>query len=243
MLNLCKNAAEASPPGSEVIVELGVARHLGRDWAEIAVLDRGPGIPDEVVRELGSFVTSSKPEGLGAGIGLAVVQQVVEEHAGVLEVEARPEEGTRVRVLLPLRDEPSAPAAPVTAPGASERPRVLIVEDESALARSMARIAESAGFEVRTAATLASARAIFEADSGWPDALVLDLILPDGRGLELFEAIRGREPAIPVLAVSGFAERETTLALARAGCELLVKPFGADQLERWLRALPFAVGG
>lgn len=227
IINLCRNAAQASPAGSAVDIEVGLARREGSEWGYLAVLDNGPGMPNEVVENLGQFQRSSKPDGLGAGIGLAVVKQVADEHGGLFIVEPRPEGGCRAAVLLPV--EPVARGEGVDDAGV--RPRVLIVEDEQSLARVMARRIQRLGGQSRAATSLQSAITAFDEAPEWPDLLLLDLTLPDGRGLELFRHARAARPSLPVLAVSGFAEREDLLELARADAAFLAKPFGAAELE------------
>jgi signal transduction histidine kinase len=96
VVNLVHNAAQASPPGSEVLVTVGE-----RDGqAEIHVRDRGAGMPPEVVARLGEPFFTTKER--GSGLGLGISRRVVQEHDGRLEVSSRVGEGTEVVVRLPV---------------------------------------------------------------------------------------------------------------------------------------------
>jgi signal transduction histidine kinase len=95
-LNLLLNAAEAMSEGGRAAVELGTAD--GR--AVVTVQDNGVGMPQDVLeRALEPFFTT---KAAGTGLGLAISQRIVLAHRGDLEIESRPQEGTRVRVSLPL---------------------------------------------------------------------------------------------------------------------------------------------
>jgi len=97
ILNLVANAIEATPPGGEVVVEV---RSLG-DHAEIAVRDKGRGMPAETVKRLGTPFFSTREEGTGLGVVLA--RSVVAQHGGSLRYDSEPGRGTTATVTLPAR--------------------------------------------------------------------------------------------------------------------------------------------
>jgi two-component system KDP operon response regulator KdpE len=114
-------------------------------------------------------------------------------------------------------------------------PRVLVVDDEPQIVRGLKIILRSAGYAVEAAETKAEALAALA--SRPPDALVLDLVLPDGRGVELCEEIR-RWSQLPILVLSAVGdEREKVRALDAGADDYVTKPFGTDELLARLRAL------
>jgi len=114
-------------------------------------------------------------------------------------------------------------------------PRVLVVDDEPQIVRGLKIILRSAGYTVETAETKAEAMAVLA--SRPPDALVLDLVLPDGRGVELCEDIR-RWSRLPILVLSAVGdEREKVRAFDAGADDYVTKPFGTDELLARLRAL------
>jgi signal transduction histidine kinase len=96
VVNLVRNAAQASPPGGEVDV---VVDEDGRGGAVIRVVDRGSGMAPDVVARLGEPFFTTKER--GSGLGLGISRRVVDEHGGQLEIRSTPGQGTEVVVTLP----------------------------------------------------------------------------------------------------------------------------------------------
>jgi two-component system, NtrC family, sensor histidine kinase HydH len=95
LLNLVANAVEATPPGGEVVVEVGPAG----DAAEIEIRDTGRGMAPDVLRRIGTPFFTTRDDGTGLGVVLA--RSVIAQHGGALRYESEPGHGTRVRVTLP----------------------------------------------------------------------------------------------------------------------------------------------
>jgi two-component system, OmpR family, KDP operon response regulator KdpE len=114
-------------------------------------------------------------------------------------------------------------------------PRVLVVDDEPQIVRGLKILLRSAGYAVEAAET--KEEALVELVSRPPDALVLDLVLPDGRGVEICEEVR-RWSRLPILVLSAVGdEREKVRALDAGADDYVTKPFGTDELLARLRAL------
>jgi two-component system KDP operon response regulator KdpE len=114
-------------------------------------------------------------------------------------------------------------------------PRVLVVDDERHIVRALKIILRSAGYAVESAETKADALASLAAHP--PDALVLDLVLPDGQGVEICEDVR-RWSRLPILVLSAVGdEREKVRALDAGADDYVTKPFGTDELLARLRAV------
>jgi two-component system KDP operon response regulator KdpE len=114
-------------------------------------------------------------------------------------------------------------------------PRVLVVDDEPHIVRGLKVILQSAGYTVESAASKAEALAVLSTRP--PDAMVLDLVLPDGRGVEICEEVRRWSP-LPVVVLSAVGdEREKVRALDAGADDYVTKPFGTDELLARLRAV------
>jgi DNA-binding response OmpR family regulator len=106
--------------------------------------------------------------------------------------------------------------------------RVLVVEDDPAVARVVELALRQAGHEVRLARTFAEGERALEEPF---DALVLDLNLPGGNGLDLLRRLSGREGAPAVLVLSGLKQERTVLEALRLGArDYLTKPFSPKEL-------------
>jgi two-component system KDP operon response regulator KdpE len=118
--------------------------------------------------------------------------------------------------------------------------RVLVVDDEPQILRGLRVILRNAGFHVETADTVAGALDAVAVRP--PDAVVLDLVLPDGSGVDVVHDLR-RWTALPILVLSAVGdEREKVRALDAGADDYVTKPFGAEELTARLRALLRRVG-
>ena len=112
---------------------------------------------------------------------------------------------------------------------------MLVVDDEPQIVRGLKIILRSAGYSVEAAETKADALALLA--SRPPDALVLDLVLPDGEGVEVCREVR-RWSGLPILVLSAVGdEREKVRALDAGADDYVTKPFGTDELLARLRAV------
>jgi two-component system, OmpR family, KDP operon response regulator KdpE len=117
----------------------------------------------------------------------------------------------------------------------SPGPRVLVVDDEPQIVRGLTIILRNAGYTVEAAGTRTEALAALA--SRPPDAMVLDLVLPDGQGVEVCEQVR-RWSGLPILVLSAVGdEREKVRALDAGADDYVTKPFGTDELLARLRAV------
>jgi two-component system nitrogen regulation response regulator NtrX len=107
--------------------------------------------------------------------------------------------------------------------------RILIIDDEEPIRRSLALLLETEGYETVCAGTLGAGREALRKTS--PDALLLDVWLPDGSGLEFLEGLRKADPALPILMISGRADVATAVQALHAGAvDFLEKPLAAERV-------------
>jgi two-component system KDP operon response regulator KdpE len=112
--------------------------------------------------------------------------------------------------------------------------RVLVVDDEPQILRALRTALRADGYEVATAAT--AAEALAEAASGRPEAVILDLVLPDGTGTEVCRELRTWSSAAVIVLSAVGDEREKVAALDAGADDYVTKPFGPDELLARLRA-------
>jgi signal transduction histidine kinase/DNA-binding response OmpR family regulator len=203
--NLLVNAIKFTPEGGRVAVTAGRARGPVRAEAEVRVSDTGPGIPaDQLEKVFSRFhqVDSSSTRRFGGvGLGLAIVKSILEAHGSSISAETSEGGGTSFRFTLPILEKPESRGAEGGAPPAREG-LVLVMENDPRLVRALSRELEEEAFSVMSAGTPREAAAM-ASDRG-PDAVVIDVMLPDRSGLDLLQQLR-RDPAtrrIPVLAIA-----------------------------------------
>ena len=107
--------------------------------------------------------------------------------------------------------------------------RLLVIDDEQGIREGCRRVLTPAGYQVETAATIATGREAIE--TGDFDLVLLDVMLPDGKGIDLLETIRQGDPDIVAVIITGFATVELAVeALKKGAYDFISKPFGADLL-------------
>jgi PAS domain S-box-containing protein len=196
-LNLLLNAAQAIPEGQAQRHEIRV-RTMGAPGGRVAVevADTGSGIPPELLDRIFDPFFTTKPVGVGTGLGLSVCHGIVTAQGGSITVQSELGRGTVVRVELPGENAVAAPADAPDVPlqPAGARSRVLVVDDEPALAHAL-RTALADEHEVVVAVSGRKAQELLARDAGF-DLILCDLIMPNVTGMDLYEAapeeLRGR---------------------------------------------------
>jgi PAS domain S-box-containing protein len=233
VLNLLSNAEQA-------VVGWGGPRRIGvetrrdGDWIAIVVSDTGPGLAPELRDRIFNPFYTTKPVGEGTGLGLSIADGIVREHGGQIRVESQPGEGATFLVELPIVQPPTADYA-VTAPPravpASGGRRVLVVDDEPALRKALARFLGTLGYVPTVAAGGAEARALLLANEY--DVILLDLRIPDVGGDTLYRELHDRDPrqARRVVFLTGDVQSEQARRLLEeTGRPSVSKPFQLDDL-------------
>ncbi|MCA8922978.1 MAG: response regulator [Planctomycetes bacterium] len=235
VINLAVNARDAMPQGGTVAI---VTRRDGEQLV-FELRDSGPGIAPDVMRRAFEPFYTTKEAGRGTGLGLSTVKDLVQLAAGEVALISAPEGGTLARLRLPVLDlRPEDDPPDVEPLRSASGARVLLVDDHDALRQSLSYALAMHGYRVTAARDLREARARLAAEQ--PDALVLDVLLPDGQGVELLRELRADYPTLPVILTSGFAgEASAGLAddLAQAHTAFLPKPVRPRDLVRALAKL------
>jgi PAS domain S-box-containing protein len=245
--NLFRNAAKFTPEGGTITIRTRNRRGPG-DGNEVITLevsDTGIGIEPEVLPRIfdpfqqGETTITRKFGGLG--LGLAICKGIVDAHGGSLAAESRgKDQGTTFRVVLEALPGPAegrkvdrVEGGPAVAPVLTESLRILVVEDEPATLRLMARLLRRLGHAVTTASTVASAVEAFGA--GELDLIVSDIGLPDGTGLDLMRKVKAVRP-VPAIALTGSGMEDDIVRSRQAGFAAhMTKPIDFTKLEAMIR--------
>jgi two-component system CheB/CheR fusion protein len=237
--NLLSNAAKYTPRGGHV--RFGLRRD--GDQAVIRVVDDGAGIGKEMLETVFDlFVqaerTLERAQG-GIGVGLTLVRALVSMHGGAVVASSEGEgKGSEFTVRLPLV---AAPAAGVRATPAREGlhlakgAKVAVVEDNADSREMLCEALSLAGFHCQSADNGLAGLALI--DAMHPDVAIVDVGLPELNGLELAERVRasGRHPALHLVALTGYGQREDRRQAIEAGFDAhLVKPIDPRRLVRFL---------
>jgi two-component system, cell cycle sensor histidine kinase and response regulator CckA len=246
LVNLAVNARDAMPNGGTLTVDTSVRGRI----VSIAVRDSGTGMDPETLARVGEPFFTTKGPGVGTGLGLAMIYGSVEQSGGSVRIESSPGAGTVVHLLFPLASRDGDAVAPGQlpsgeyraidrAPAGHVRPvSVLVVEDEDPLRRLVERILVREGYQVTLARHGADALHIAGTLEHPIELLITDLVMPELGGREVAEALRARNPSLPVLFISGYDPDPVVLDVSdQASTAFLAKPFTGSALLAQVRQL------
>jgi PAS domain S-box-containing protein len=229
--NLLFNAVDALPRGGTILLRVSTRGQQ----AVVEVIDSGVGMSAEVrARIFEPFFTSKGEQ--GTGLGLAQVFGIVDQHGGQVDVQSTLGRGTTVRLSLPLapNDSPTVQSAAVAPARPEHALRILIVDDEPAMVKAVARMLRPAGHVVRTAGSGEEALEHLAAEPF--DVVVSDLGMGAGmNGWDLAEAVRRGWPRVRFVLATGWGAAIDQAEAAAHGVEaVLAKPYLLTDLQRAL---------
>jgi PAS domain S-box-containing protein len=235
-VNLLVNAAQALPEGGRGTI--GIRESATAREVTIAVEDDGAGIaPEHLGRVFDPFFTT-KPVGVGTGLGLSICHGIVSAFGGSMSIESELGRGTTVRVELARAEDAPAPESARTPPTVTKTPiprraRVLIVEDQEALAVTLSRLLASQ-HDVSIALRVADATELLRSPERTFDLVLCDMLMPDGTGIDVFENACRARPDIAgrfVFMTGGAFTTDIAEFLDRVPNARLEKPFAISELE------------
>ena len=252
LMNLCVNARDAMPAGGTIRIEtrsVAVAAETAAVhgeakpgiYVETLVSDSGTGMTSEVLTRIFEPFYTTKEMGKGTGLGLAVVYGLVKQHGGFLEVESRPGIGSTFSVFFPASPEgttESEQESEKSLPPEGRGETLLLAEDDEQVRELTKSTLERSGYRVVEAADGLQALSLVEERHAEIDLFILDAIMPQKNGRDVYEAIVALRPDARILFVTGHSFN--TLAevnLPARGCELLHKPLSSKDLLTKIREM------
>lgn len=244
LINLAANARDAMPDGG--VLQISLANHsaaAGTPAADtppgnhvlLRVRDTGTGMTDAVRQRIFEPFFTTKPQDRGMGLGLAMVQGIIADSGGSIEVDSRPGKGTCFTVWLPRTEQAVALAQEVPAPATRTpgRRSVLLVDDDPDVRAIARRQLERGGFTVEEAADGFAALKLASTPAVPVDVLVTDLVMPGMSGQELIPRFLQLRKGTPVVCITGFAgDQSEGKELGPDIAALVPKPFSGDTLVR-----------
>jgi signal transduction histidine kinase/ActR/RegA family two-component response regulator len=250
LLNLAINARDAMPEGGILTIETagidsapdGLHGELQPgQYVSIAVRDTGTGMTPEVrARAFDPFFTTKAP-GKGTGLGLSQVYGFARQSGGTVKIESQVGKGTVVQIFLPRASDDVVTTQTGASMRASTKETVLVVDDDAGVLETTRGMLEELGYKVIAAGNAEAALAVIGAEA--IDIAILDLAMPGVSGLDLGQQLQQRQPALPIIYCSGYADLiEATGKRVSSG--LLGKPYSSRDLsakiESILRTRPLA---
>ncbi|MFO7710034.1 MAG: response regulator [Desulfobacterales bacterium] len=248
LLNMFVNAADAMPAGGRLLLQTDNVTHREippkgytvrpGEYVRLRVVDSGVGIDPLIIDRIFDPFFTTKKMGHGTGLGLASAYGIVKGHNGYIDVESKPGAGAVFFVYFPatvMRPGPSAdrPCQPLDGSGS-----VLLVDDEQTVLEVTAELIRKLGYTVFCASSGREALGIFAREGDRIDVVILDMIMPEMGGGEVFDQLRRTHPRVKVLLASGYSLQGQAREIMNRGCDgFLQKPFTLDDLSVRLRSI------
>jgi PAS domain S-box-containing protein len=229
LINLISNAMKFSPANAAVLVS--VTQEGGA--IRFSVSDKGPGISEENQLKLFTkFIQLVSADGIqrqGTGLGLSTVKALVEQHSGRLGVSSRVGQGSTFWFELDAVGAAVAVSPPLTK-------ALLLVEDDKSLAKLIKFHLISEGYALHSVSTLQEAIAVLETTK--LDACIIDMVLPDGMGVNLVEKIdkSSLNAKVPILMTSASRFNDSELG-SPVTVSWLYKPFELGELAAQIKQM------
>jgi two-component system cell cycle sensor histidine kinase/response regulator CckA len=248
LLNLFVNAADAMPAGGRLTLKTrNVTHHAipSRGYAIkpgpyvlFTVTDTGIGMAGETIARIFDPFFTTKKMGRGTGLGLASAYGIVKSHNGYIEVESEMGRGSTFSVFLPATDQ-STPhdAAPRWKPAAGSG-AILLADDEQTVLEVTARMIERLGYTVTQAHSGREAIERFRENPEGFSLVILDMIMPEMGGGEVFDQLKRIHPRVKVLLASGYSMQGQAREIMNRGCSgFIQKPFTLQDLSMRLQSI------
>jgi len=206
-------------------------------YAVLSISDTGHGMSEELISKIFNPYFTTKEQGKGTGLGLAVVYGIVQEHNGDIKVNSEIGKGATFAVYLPLIEK----AHGIESIDAAEdyqggNERILLVDDEEPIANLEKQMLERMGYKVTSRFHSLDAFAAFKANPYSFDLVITDMAMPSMTGAQLSEEILALRANIPILICTGFSERIDEEKAKSTGIKgFLMKPVIKSDMAKTVR--------
>lgn len=237
VVNLLVNAVQAFPerPSHENLLRV----HLCATGSEVvlSVRDNGQGMSEAALSRVFDPFFTTKPVGVGTGLGLSICHTIITAMGGRIEMESQEDHGTTARIVLPIKNATTLP------PPSRERPRLLLIDDERLIIRSLTRMLR-ADADVVAFQQPREALASLAADADF-DGVLCDLMMPEMTGMAFCDALAAQNPHLAKRALfltGGAYTPQAEAFLASQAGRILEKPFTYEALVDTLRNVGVHLG-
>jgi PAS domain S-box-containing protein len=247
LMNLFVNAADAMVQGGDIFlktINIPYGDIRGKlynpkpgNYVLLTVTDTGVGMDRKTLDRIFEPFFTTKELGRGTGLGLASVYGIVKGHGGYVDVESEEGRGTTFKIYLPASDGEIPKTIEVPDHIIKGTGTVLLVDDEEMVLEVGERFLKVMGYQVLTAREGEEAIEVYKKHRDTIDLVLLDIIMPNMKGGEVFDRLKEISPDIKVLLSSGYSiDGEASQILERGCSGFIQKPFDMNQLSQSISA-------
>lgn len=245
-VNLLLNASKAMEQGgtitiatAKIMVDANAAE--GKDikpghYVRVTVKDTGKGISEDDIEKVFDPFFTTNSSGGSTGLGLAMVYGIIDNHHGFISVESQVNEGTCFTILLPLSQKEIASEVKRSLEKQTGTDTILLVDDEPMITEVGKEMISFLGYDVITASSGMEALEIVETQNNRIDLFIIDMIMPQMGGGELFDKLKCLNPDVKIMLSSGYSIDGEAREIINRGCKgFIQKPFTVTQLGKKIR--------
>jgi PAS domain S-box-containing protein len=248
LLNICINASDAMGKAgtltiatSEETVSESVARGVSGAkpgaYGVVTVRDTGPGIPQDVKARIFEPFFTTREQGKGTGLGLSVALGIIHNHEGFITVDSEPDKGACFKVFLPIGTEESRIAKRAASPVQEHKQgaTVLLIDDNAEFLQMGEDILTVLGYKAIKARSGREALSLYSDHRGRVDLVILDMMMPEMDGSDVFDALTSLDPQVKIVLCSGYSLEGVAGRLLKDGAAaFLQKPFDIKEFSEIL---------
>ena len=235
--NLVVNALQALENSKGTPPQVSIKTDFDDEHVLLEISDNGPGIPPEVLSRIFDPFFTTKPIGKGTGLGLAITRQLVRKVGGEIFADSDVGHGARFSVVIERGEVAVATLqSDQRMPPASDRLRVLLLDDDELILRSLQR-SLSPHFECQAMGKAQAALEMLVHDGDF-DAVVSDVVMPEMNGLEFWTELEQSRPELALRTVfisGGITSDQLRVRVTDTGRPCLSKPVDMPELIRTIR--------
>ncbi|MBF0279726.1 MAG: PAS domain S-box protein [SAR324 cluster bacterium] len=246
LVNLAINASHAMTDGGELTIQLKYSgfQHFagledrGREgsYVSLAVQDTGVGMDQKILEKIYDPFFTTKKIGQGTGLGLSVVQGIVDQHEGHIGVESLPGKGTTFTVYFPVSKEIVNRSETKIQALANGCERILLIDDEEIILQMTRKILKKFNYEVTGFLDSQEAIEFFSENSQNFDLVMTDYGMPKLNGKQISEQIKKIRPDIKIILLTGYADLVNSTNSEEWGIDaLLSKPYNVNEINAIVR--------
>ncbi|MBW1725660.1 MAG: PAS domain S-box protein, partial [Deltaproteobacteria bacterium] len=246
LMNLFINSADAMPRGGDLFLKTMNVTHedigdkpykpKSGDYILLKVKDTGMGMDQKTMVRIFEPFFTTKELGQGSGLGLASVYGIIKGHGGYIDVESKKGQGAIFNIYLPASEKPIRKTSKISGRIMKGNETILLVDDEALVIDVGVQLLGKLGYTVIEAKSGRDAIRIFKEQNHTIDMLILDMVMPNMGGGEVFDQIKRIDPKVKVLLSSGYSVNGEATEILKRGCEgFIQKPFSMEDLSKKIR--------
>ena len=246
LMNLFINAADAMPGGGDLFLktlnvtheDIGDKRYKPRsgDYILLKVSDTGTGMGQKVMDRIFEPFFTTKDLGRGSGLGLASVYGIIKGHGGYIDVESEKGRGAIFSIYLPASEKSIQKTLEIPERIMEGNENILLVDDEALVINVGVQLLKKLGYTVLEAQSGREAIKIFMEGNHAIDMVILDMVMPDMSGGEVYDRIKRIDSNVKVLLSSGYSIDGQATEILKRGCEgFIQKPYSMEDFSKKIR--------